>query len=240
MGRVLVIEDEQDQCELLEFSLRRSGHQVKAVQTGTDAIGKVSEFNPEVIIMDVMLPDTNGFDLCKTIKNHTRAPVILFSAVRVSEEDRVRGLTQGAQDYLTKSHSHRELLARVQNLLAVKPEATVITTNSGNQALHIYLAEQRVIWGVQELHLTATEFRLLVLLARHQGKVVSYKDMGLALWNTPMSDSTLIKSSFSRLKAKFKPANGEVIFRTVNRQGYALAMSPVQSSSSSALLSLKL
>ena len=83
MGRVFVVEDDTDQVDLLAFSLRRSGHQIRVVQTGSEALAQVCEFDPEVVIMDVMLPDTTGFELCKRFKHITDAPILLFSAVRV-------------------------------------------------------------------------------------------------------------------------------------------------------------
>jgi DNA-binding response OmpR family regulator len=224
MGRIFVIEDDNDQCDLLAYSLRKSGHQVQASQSGEDALRNVASFNPDAIIMDVMLPDTTGFELCKCMKFLTSAPVILFSAVRITEEDRIRGLTGGAQDYLTKSHSHRELLARVQNLLQSRQAAhTVISILFRGAVLQILLLEQRVLWNNKEVFLTATEFKMLVVLAKAPGVLVSYKDISQAVWGIPASDSTMVKSCFSRMRSKFNQDDASSkLFGTVSRQGYIL------------------
>lgn len=223
MGRIFLIEDDLDQCDLLAYSLKKSGHQIQVSQTGKEALENVCLFNPDVVILDVMLPDTTGFELCKRIKQLTCAPVLLFSALRISEEDRIKGLTGGAQDYLTKSHSHRELLARVQNLLMMQPTQTVISMPFGSKLLQIFLVQQRVLWNDQDINLTATEFKLLVTLAKAPGKLVSYKDIVSAIWGIPATNSTMVKSCFSRLRSKFKQCDpNSKLFRTINRQGYIL------------------
>ncbi|HEY9682968.1 MAG TPA: response regulator transcription factor [Oculatellaceae cyanobacterium] len=223
MGRVFVVEDDLDQSDLLIFSLRKSGHVTRVCQTGKEAISELCRFDPQAVIMDVMLPDTTGFDLCRCFKKLTTAPIILFSAVRISEEDRIKGLTGGALDYLTKSYSHRELLARLQNLLAIHATESIVRICVGSKLLKIDLLEQKAMLEEIEVPLTLTEFKLLSLLAKSPDKLVSYQEIARSIWGIPSTNSLVIKSCFSRLKSKLLSLGlCRTSFRTINRQGYVL------------------
>lgn len=172
--QILVVEDEEDILELVSFNLKKEGYKVKGVTSGEEALQEVRREVPNLIILDLMLPGVNGFDVCKSLRNDYRTktiPVIMLTA-RSEEADIVIGLELGADDYLTKPFSPRELIARVRAILR-RSEARV----SEHEALlkvhdiEINVKRHEVLISGNSINLTSTEFRILILLADRPGWV---------------------------------------------------------------------
>ncbi|OQX85212.1 MAG: two-component system response regulator [Candidatus Latescibacteria bacterium 4484_7] len=186
---VVVVDDERDILELVELHLKRSGFNVKGVTTGAELMRFLSGTLPELIILDLMLPDADGFELCKQLKGDerfARVPVIMLTA-RGEETDRVLGLELGADDYVTKPFSPRELVARVKAVLRRSGGRKEEGKEGGKKirigkALFIDPSKFEVIANGRKVELTPTEFRILHLLAGKEGWVFSRSQIMNHLW----------------------------------------------------------
>ncbi len=177
-SRITVVEDEEDIREILEYSLTREGFSVGTAADGATGLEAIRRTRPELVLLDLMLPDIDGLEVCRQLKADAVTediPIIMVTA-KGEEEDVVRGLALGADDYIPKPFSNRELVARVQSVLRraqrsdknEEPEA-VLTRGS----LTIDLARFKAWLGTTELVLTATELRILHLLAKNPGRIFS-------------------------------------------------------------------
>jgi two-component system phosphate regulon response regulator PhoB len=172
--QILVVEDEEDILELVSFNLKKEGYQVKGVTSGEEALLEVRRKIPSLIILDLMLPGVDGFDVCKSLRSDSRTkavPVIMLTA-RSEEADIVIGLELGADDYLTKPFSPRELIARVRAILR-RSKGTVSEHDFIRKVHDIEINVQRheVIIAGKPINLTSTEFRILRLFASRPGWV---------------------------------------------------------------------
>ncbi len=222
---ILVVEDEEDQADLLRYSLQKSGYSVDIVGTGGDALSYLDENSPRLVLLDVLLPDTTGFKLLKEIRARTVAPVFMLSACYCSETDRVNGLLLGAQDYLGKSHSHKELLARIRNLLArTTQETDTCTFGGGSQKLSVDLENMCIKWGLQTALLTPIELKLLRRLLKKRGQAVSYRELAVAAWGNEVTvNSMSLKAHITRLRSKLeKLVQKDGVIRSQRKQGYKL------------------
>jgi two-component system alkaline phosphatase synthesis response regulator PhoP len=173
-SRILIIEDDSDIIELLEYNLTREGYRVEAARSGEDGLQRAQSSPPDLIILDLMLPGTNGLEVCRALKKETRTdriPVVMLTA-KSDEADIVAGLELGADDYITKPFSPRVLLARLRAVMrrreAGSPDdAAVIHIHE----LVINPGRHEVLVGNRGITLTNTEFRLLHSLAQHPGWV---------------------------------------------------------------------
>jgi two-component system phosphate regulon response regulator PhoB len=174
--QILVVEDEEDILELVSFNLRKEGYRVRGVASGEAALQEARQFMPELIILDLMLPGANGFDVCKSLKSDQRTkaiPVIMLTA-RSEEVDIVTGLELGADDYLTKPFSPRVLIARVRAILRrLKTEDSDHETLVRVHDIEINAKRHEVTISGNPINLTSTEFRVLRLLAGRPGWVFS-------------------------------------------------------------------
>ncbi len=172
--QILVVEDEEDILELVSFNLKKQGYQVKGVTSGEEALQEARRKIPSLIILDLMLPGVDGFDVCKSLKNDPRTkavPIVMLTA-RSEEADIVIGLELGADDYLTKPFSPRELIARVRAIL--RRSKTDISDQEILQKVHdieINVKRHEVLISGNQINLTSTEFRVLRLLADRPGWV---------------------------------------------------------------------
>ncbi|MDH3390950.1 MAG: response regulator, partial [Desulfobulbaceae bacterium] len=172
--QILVVEDEEDILELVSFNLKKQGYQVRGVTSGEEALQEVRRKIPSLIILDLMLPGVDGFDVCKSLKNNPRTkavPIVMLTA-RSEEADIVIGLELGADDYLTKPFSPRELIARVRAIL--RRSKTDISDQEILQKVHdieINVMRHEVLISGNQINLTSTEFRVLRLLADRPGWV---------------------------------------------------------------------
>jgi two-component system, OmpR family, alkaline phosphatase synthesis response regulator PhoP len=183
--RILVVEDDRDLCELLEYNLGRAGYVVGIVTRVDDARESIAAHPPDLIVLDVMLPDGDGFDFCQELRaNSATANVpVLFLTARSQEIDKVVGLEIGGDDYITKPFSPRELLARVKANLrrgAPPPVAEVQTRRAG--PITVDSDARRALLRGQPLALTATEFKLLEFFLAHPGRVYSREQLLRSIW----------------------------------------------------------
>ena len=225
-NRILVVDDEPDALELIEFNLKGAGFEVVTALDGNSALKKARQFLPALIILDVMLPGMDGMEVCKTLRrepNTAAIPVLMLTA-KAAEIDRILGLELGADDYVTKPFSPRELILRVRGLLRRKsdaPQATSECLEVG--ALVINLPRHEVLVGGQSLALTATEFKLLTVLVQRQGRVQSRDQLLRDVWEyDTLIDTRTVDTHVRRLREKLGIAARHI--ETVRGVGYRFSV----------------
>ncbi|MDI6871447.1 MAG: response regulator transcription factor [Bacillota bacterium] len=179
-GRILVVDDEPQIRRVVAAYLEREGYEVETAAGGEEALRKIGQLRPDLVVLDLMLPGLSGEAVCRTLRRTSDVPVIMLTA-KGSEEERVAGLNLGADDYLVKPFSAKELMARVKALLrryrrsgrAIMAEVL----DFGEGKLRIDLSERRVFREGEEVALTPTEFDLLAALARQPGRVLSRQQL---------------------------------------------------------------
>lgn len=226
MPRVLIVEDEPTIAEPLVYALTRDGFDVETVALGRLALGRLQS-GPAVdlLVLDVGLPDLSGFEICKTLRRESELPV-LFLTARGEEIDRVVGLEIGADDYVVKPFSPREVAARIKTILKRRGPPT--PANGGTAVCTIDRERATVALRGQQVPLTRYEFLLLTLLAERPGRVYTRDDIMQALW--PAASGSMdrtVDTHVKTLRAKFReidPAMDPV--RTHRGLGYSYALSP--------------
>lgn len=220
-GRVLIIEDEQKIADAVAYALKREGFTVDVVYNGNEALDRIREFSPEVIILDVMLPGMDGYEILKKLRNEKPFGVIMLTA-REDIVDKVIGLELGADDYMTKPFDMRELLARLKSLLRriqslglPKEEETVhlsgIALNPGKRSVHA---------GIKPLDLTPKEYDLLALLVTNPERVYSREQLLSLVWGMEYIGGTrTVDIHVQRLRKKLGPEFSEII-QTLHGIGY--------------------
>jgi two-component system KDP operon response regulator KdpE len=226
--RVLVCDDEPQILRALRVILRDAGYESVPASTGEEALDAAAVARPDAAILDLVLPDIDGIELCRRLREWTDMPVIVLSAVG-DEDAKVRALAAGADDYVTKPFGPRELIARLEaNLRRIEPdpEPAVITTGE----LEVDLAARTVRRAGEEVHLTPTEFDLLRLLARNRGRLMTHRDLLVAVWGPGYSDDTqVLRAHIANLRRKIEsPAepgatNAPKYIRTDPGVGYRFA-----------------
>lgn len=223
--KILVVEDDKDIVRLLKYNLEKEGYRVIAVSDGESGLAAARKERPELLILDVMIPKLDGFELLKMVRRETRAPVLMLTA-RKEEVDRVLGLELGADDYVPKPFNPRELLARMRAVLRrARPRAPADRIEVGD--LLIDVPAHRAVRAGQEVPLTSFEFRVLVALARRAGETVTREELaGVVLPNgqgyDPSVDRTL-DVHVSHLRHKLGDGGREPrLIRTVRGVGYVL------------------
>ncbi len=174
MTLILLVDDEPLITDSISYSLRREGYEVKTAMDGAQALQAIQEADPDLIVLDLMLPDISGLEVCRRLRAHSSTPVIMLTA-RGEEIDRVLGLEVGADDYLAKPFSFRELLARIRSILRrveLDRQASQLQPVTLRQ-LSLDPTARRVFKGDQELQLSAREFDLLALLMKNAGRALS-------------------------------------------------------------------
>ena len=229
MGRILVIEDERDLQKVLEYNLKQAGYEVLAALTGQDGLRLAREHRPDLVLLDLMLPDLSGTEVCKSLKSDEKTkdiPVIMCTA-KGEEIDRVIGLELGADDYVVKPFSVRELLLRIKAVLKRsrgEPETTPITEFG---RLRIDRDAHRVWSDKTEVELTALEFRLLVTLVDRRNRVQTRATLLDDVWGIEADITTrTVDTHVKRLREKLGKA-GEYI-ETVRGVGYRFAEAPFE------------
>jgi two-component system alkaline phosphatase synthesis response regulator PhoP len=229
MKKIVLIEDDTDLFALLKYNLDKEGFAIAGSQTGKGAIEMCRRERPDLVILDIMLPDSDGLEICKGLRNHSElanVPIIFLTA-RVSETDRILGLELGANDYIVKPFFVRELVARVKNQLRTQ---TVPTRSIRAGALELDRASCRVLLHGNEVALTATEFRLLDFLMSRPGVVYSREQLLDSVWghDRAVTDRT-VDVYILRLRQKIEPdpANPSFI-RAVRGFGYSFNESTMQ------------
>jgi two-component system KDP operon response regulator KdpE len=180
--QILIVEDEAPIRKFLRISLADHGYRVVEAATAAEGSSRAAEYQPELVILDLGLPDQDGMQLIRTMREWLTAPIIVLSA-RGRENDKVDALDAGADDYLTKPFGVGELLARVRVALrhaAGNTRAAEPTFEVGQ--LRVDFTHRRVFVGSNEIHLTPTEYRLLTVMIRHAGKVVTHRQLLKEVW----------------------------------------------------------
>lgn len=222
--RILVIEDEQRLADYLRKGLSESGYVVDLAHDGIDGLHLAVEGTYDLVILDVMLPGKDGFEVLKALRASRKVPVLMLTA-RDAVEDRVRGLTEGADDYLVKPFSFSELVARVQALLrrggGERDLQSAITVRMAD--LEVDLARRRATRAGKRLDLTPKEFNLLVLLMRRRGEVLSRTVLAEQVWDINFdSDTNVVEVAVRRLRSKLDEPFEVKLLHTVRGMGYVL------------------
>ena len=170
-SKVLIVEDDADAVKLVELYLRRDGHKVLTALDGTEGLRLARETKPDLVVLDLMLPGMNGFEVCRALREESDVAVVMLTA-RVEEQDRLAGLDLGADDYVTKPFSPRELAARVRAVLRRTAREAVERGPAELEYgdIRVGLDRRDVHVGGAEVHLTPTEFRLLAMMVREPGR----------------------------------------------------------------------
>ena len=220
--RVLICDDEQQILRALRVILRDAGFESVPASSAEEALDAAAVARPDAAIIDLVLPDIDGVELCRRLREWSDMPVIVLSAIG-DEEAKVRALAAGADDYVTKPFSPRELVARLQaNLRRIAPDPEEAEISAG--ALTVDLARRTVHRGGEEIHLTPTEFDLLRLLARNRGRLMTHRDLLLSVWGTGYGDDTqVLRAHIANLRRKIEPRDGPRVIRTDPGVGYRFA-----------------
>lgn len=215
------MDDEPEAVELVEFNLKQAGYTVTTAADGAEALKKARSQPPDLIVLDVMLPEMDGFEICKTLRLETitsKLPIIMLTA-KAAEIDRVLGLELGADDYLTKPFSPRELLLRIKKILArgATEEKPKEQLRFGD--LLIDLPRHLASWKGKTIDLTATEFKLLTVLAQRAGRVQSRDQLLRDVWEyDSLIDTRTVDTHMRRLREKLGAAANHL--DTVRGVGY--------------------
>jgi len=226
-ARILVVDDEPSVTDLLAYNLRKAHYDVLVAADGRQALRLAREANPDLILLDLMLPEVDGLDVCRELRKSTSVPIIMITALG-EETDRVVGLEIGADDYITKPFSMRELLARVKAVLRRarpeegQPAPAMVLHGPGDLALDI---ERRLVTiGPQPLELTRLEFDLLHCLLLNAGRVLSRERLLEQAWGYDFAgDTRAVDSAVKRLRAALRRAAPEAdAIEAVRGVGYRL------------------
>ncbi|HGH0826222.1 TPA: response regulator [Staphylococcus pseudintermedius] len=227
--RVLVVDDEQSIVTLLKYNLEQSGYVVEVAQDGEEALQKEKETKPDLIVLDVMLPKKDGIEVCKTIRSDKNQVPILMLTAKDDEFDRVLGLELGADDYMTKPFSPREVVARVKAILRRSLLVDHVRKEEEDEDIVIGSIRIRpdffeVYRNDELLELTPKEFELLLYLVERQGRVITREHMLNSVWNYEFAgDSRIVDVHISHLRDKLEenPKQPQFI-KTVRGLGYKL------------------
>lgn len=223
MSRILVVDDEQAIVDVLTYNLTKTGHQSIVARDGENALRLAAAERPDLIILDLMLPGIDGIDVCRALRRTSDVPIIMLTA-RDEEIDRVVGLEVGADDYMVKPFSVRELMARVKTVLrrARPPESAAALVRAGDLALDL---ERRVAsWQGAAFELTAAQFDLLHTLAARPGRVFSREELLNQVWGYDYyGDTRTVDSAIKRLRSRLREVAPEAdLILTVRDLGYKL------------------
>jgi two-component system copper resistance phosphate regulon response regulator CusR len=220
--KLLLIEDEEKTSSYINRALSEQGFTLDVVDNGVEGLHMALEYDYDAIVLDVMLPGMDGYQILERLRACKQTPVLMLSA-RGSVEERVKGLRHGADDYLPKPFSLIELVARIQALLRRRPGDGADITQLHIHDLHLDLLARRVTRSGDRLELTAKEYALLSLLARHQGEILSKMMIAEQVWDMNFdSDANVVEVAIKRLRAKVDNPYPIKLLHTVRGMGYVL------------------
>jgi two-component system KDP operon response regulator KdpE len=222
-GRVLVCDDEPQILRALRVVLREAGFDVVPAATAQEALDRAAVQPPDAAILDLLLPDGSGIDVCRSLREWSRMPILLLSAVG-DEEEKVRALQSGADDYIVKPFAPRELVARLQAVMRRAgdgDDAPAIVADG----LVIDIAARTVTRDGKEVHLTPIEYTLLTALARQRGRLLTHRALLVEVWGPAYADDTqVLRTHIANLRRKIEPADGPPRYiRTDPGVGYRFA-----------------
>lgn len=225
---ILVVDDEPSILDVLTYNLEKAHYGVEIARDGDEALRRAREAKPDLIVLDLMLPGLDGFEVCRELRKESEVPIIMLTA-REEEIDRVLGLELGADDYVVKPFSVRELMARIKSVLrraanAPAPEPALLT----GAGFRLSTEHHLISWQGEELDLTPLEFDLLHTFLQHPGQVFSREQLLSMVWGYDYhGDTRSVDSAIKRLRAKLRevdPRAGSLI-ATVRGIGYKLERS---------------
>ena len=221
---VLVVEDEDSLATLLEYNLKKEGYEIHVAADGEEALIRIDERAPDLLILDWMLPSVSGIEICRRLRQRTATrnlPIIMLTA-RGEEGDRIRGLDTGADDYVVKPFSMAEFIARIRAVLRrIRPGLAEDEIRQGD--IVIDRIAHRVKRGDKEIHLGPTEFRLLDYFLQNPGRVLSREQLLNAVWGSDVYVETrTVDVHIGRLRRALSPHDQDDPIRTIRSSGYAL------------------
>jgi len=229
LTRILAVDDEPLYQHLLKVNLEKEGYEVITANNGEEALDMVSSRHPDLVVMDIMMPKLDGLTASERIRQFSNVPIIILTA-RGEEQDRVRGLNIGADDYMVKPFSATELIARVRAVLRRTSNAEQATQNRyfthGNLKIDFARAE---VWKENKaVFLSATEYRLLIQFAHHVGQVLTAEELLMAIWGPQYrEDKEILWVSIARLRQKLED-NPHAPQHIVTRAGLGYLMPPIE------------
>lgn len=221
--KTLIVDDDRTLADVLAFTMRREGFEILLAYDGRMAVQRWKEEDPDLIILDVNLPIMDGFEVCAQIRKTSSTPILLLT-VRDEEDDIVRGLRLGADDYITKPFSPRQLVARAQAILR-RSGRSPSTTYREFGPLKFDLNRREVLVGTEKtVQLTALESRLLDLLMRNPGQVMTIEMIIDSVWGPRGGDRDMVRQLVHRLRTKLEPdPEFPVYIHNIPRLGYSLS-----------------
>lgn len=222
--RVLIADDEREIADLIALYLENDGYETEKVFCGNDAIKSIESAAPDIAILDVMLPDIDGFSLLRTIRRTQSFPVIMLTA-RTADTDKIMGLTMGADDYITKPFNPLEVTARVKTVLRRCRSSDVqCSTEYDIRGLYVNRSGHKCSLFGKPVQLTPTEFEILWYLCSNQGRVVPSEELFEAVWKEKYFNSNnTVMAHIARLREKLRePARNPKFIKTVWGVGYEI------------------
>ena len=224
-GKIFIIEDETSIIQLVQHNLEKEGFVVSSSTNGNDGLKELKKFEPNLLLLDWMLPDLSGIDVCKSLrrdKNYKNLPIIMLTA-KGEEEDKVKGLESGVDDYITKPFGFNELMARIKALLR-RSDPKTVSDDLIFEDLKLDRTERRVFRDNNEIHLGPTEFRLLEFFLLNPKRVFSRDQILESVWpNNITVESRTIDVHIRRLRQSINLSGKKELVRTVRSAGYSLS-----------------
>lgn len=226
MTKILIVEDEASFFEALDFLLTKEGYEIEVAQTGREALDKFAAHGADLILLDLMIPEISGVDVCRIIRTTSRVPIIMLTA-KDAEIDKVVGLELGADDYVTKPYSSRELIARIKAVLrrnAVEIDSAEQSDIHSAGPIKIDTGKHQVTLNGSAIALPLKEFELLEYLVRNAGRVLTRSQLIDRVWGGDyFGDTKTLDVHIKRLRSKIEadPAN-PVVIQTIRGLGYKL------------------
>ncbi|ADG82084.1 two component transcriptional regulator, winged helix family [Thermincola ferriacetica] len=230
MSKILVADDDPNVIELLKIYLQKEGYEVFFAENGREAVDKANSTKPDLIVLDLMMPEIDGLEVCRQIRMHSRVPIIMLTA-KDEDMDKILGLEMGADDYITKPFNPREVVARIK---AVLRRVSDISTDSGKQqvlkynGLEINIMDFTVKLQGREIPFTPKELELLWLLASNPGRVYTREQLLEKVWGYDyFGDSRTVDTHIKRIRKKIGSAEESTSFdiKTVWGVGYKFEVS---------------
>ena len=223
---ILIVEDERNICNFMKTILTSNGYLVLTARTGEEAMTLLSSNCPDLVLLDLGLPDTDGQIFIRSVRRWSQVPILVVSA-RTHERDKVQSLDLGADDYITKPFGTPELLARVRTALrhAAQRSSGTTTGHYQYQDLTVDCDRRRVLLHGEDIHLTQNEYKILSLLARHSGKVLTYDQIIQHVWGSNAAgDNRILRVNMANIRRKLEanPAEPKYIFTEIG-VGYRMA-----------------
>lgn len=225
MATILIVDDEPSIIDALRYNLEKLNYHVLVAMDGQSALKKARGENPDLIVLDLMLPGLDGIEVCREIRTDSDVPIIMLTA-RDEEIDRVVGLEIGADDYVVKPFSMRELMARIKTVLRRSSRISTKEDQSlQNGALRLFIDRHEAYWSDTRLDLSKLEFDLLTFFMRHPGQALSRTQLLEHVWGYDFSgDTRVVDTAVKRLRKKLQTVDhdGSKMIITVRALGYKL------------------